>query len=122
MSYSIDFRRKVLQIRQREGLSLEQAAQRFGIGKQTVYNWTKRLIPMKNRNKGATKLDMAALAEDVRKYPDSYHFERAQRFNVSTRGIGYALKRLGVSYKKNSNSPQGLRRKTAYLPGKASQV
>lgn len=103
MSYSIDFRRKVLTIRDREGLSMEQAAQRFGISKQTVYNWTKQLIPCKTRNKPATKINMQALAEDVRRYPDAYQFERAKRLNVSVRGIGYALKRLGITYKKKAS-------------------
>ncbi len=97
---------------------MEQVAQRFGISKQTVYNWTKRLIPCETRNKPATKIDMQALAEDVKKYPDAYQFERAKRLNVSVRGIGYALRRLGVTYKKKSQSSQSLPRKTAYLPRK----
>lgn len=118
MSYSIDFRRKVLQIRAREDLSMDQVAQRFGISKQTVYNWTKRLIPCETRNKPATKIDMQALAEDVKKYPDAYQFERAKRLGVSIRTIGYALKRLGISYKKKSQSSQSMRRKTAYFPRK----
>mgnify|MGYP003555070318 FL=1 len=97
---------------------MEQAAQRFGISKQTVYNWTKQLIPCKTRNKPATKINMQALAEDVRRYPDAYQFERAKRLNVSVRGIGYALKRLGITYKKKSlTASQGMRRKTAYFSG-----
>ena len=97
---------------------MEQAAQRFGVGKQTIYNWTKRLMPHKTRNKPATKIDMQALAEDVKKHPDAYQFERAKRLHVSVRCVGYALKRLGVSYKKNSQPSPGVRRKTAYIPKK----
>jgi len=44
---------------------------------------------------------MAALSEDVHQYPDSYQYERAERLKVSIRCVGYALKRLGVTYKKN---------------------
>jgi len=39
---------------------------------------------------------MQALARDVVEYPDSYQYERAERFGVSQRGIALALKRLGV--------------------------
>jgi transposase len=97
---------------------MEQAAQRFGVGKQTIYNWTKRLLPHETRNKPATKIDMQALLKDVKKYPDAYQFERAKRLDVSVRCVGYALKRLGVSYKKNSQPSPGLRSKTAYISGK----
>ena len=45
---------------------------------------------------------MEALKRDVEEYPDAYHYERAQRLGVSQRGIGYALKRLGISRKKNA--------------------
>ena len=32
------------------------------------------------------------------------------RFNVSVQAINYALRRLGVSYKKNSGTPQSVRK------------
>lgn len=35
MTYSLDFRKKVLQIRAQEGLSFGEAGERFGVGKQT---------------------------------------------------------------------------------------
>ena len=71
MSYSIDFRRKVLTIRDREGLSMEQAAQRFGIGKQTVYYWTKRLLEKKKRERMPQKLCLKALEQDIKDNPDA---------------------------------------------------
>ncbi|WP_414437863.1 IS630 transposase-related protein [Candidatus Bealeia paramacronuclearis] len=49
---------------------------------------------------------MQALAEDVKTSPDAYQFERAQRLKVSVRCVGYALKRLGISYKKVSIIPR----------------
>lgn len=106
MSYDIRFRRHVLKIRKQEGLSFTKVAERFGIGKQTVYNWSKRIEEKKNRSKPATKIDMEALAFDVKTYADSYRYERAQRLNVSAGCINHALKRLGVSYKKNTHSSQ----------------
>jgi transposase len=104
MTYSLDFRQKVLKIRCEEGLSIEQAALRFGVGKASVMRWLVELKPKKNRNKPATKINMALLQEDVANYPDSYQYERAQRLGVSASGIRLALLRLKVSYKKNMES------------------
>ena len=63
-----------------------------------------RLEPCLTRNKPATKIDMAALAKDVEIYPDAYQYECAERFDVSQRGIGDALKRLKISYKNNTRT------------------
>lgn len=49
---------------------------------------------------------MKALEEDVKIYPDAYQYERDARLGVSQRAIGYALKRLGVSYKKTLSHPK----------------
>ena len=117
MSYDIKFRRHVLEVRARYGLSFSKVAERFGIGKQTVYNWSKRLEEKKKRSKPATKIDMSRLAEDVKQHPDAYHYERAERLNVSVRCVGYALKRLGVTYKKNpKTSESGSRKTNCILP------
>lgn len=120
MTYDLKFRRHVLATRAKESLSFAQVAARFNLSIQTVFSWTKRLAPKITRNKPASKIDMLALAEDIEKYPDAYQYERAQRLCVSQRCIGYALKRLGVTYKKNSKTSQGLRRKEKYLPRKDS--
>lgn len=111
MTYSVDFRKKVLQIRAKEDLSIEAVALRFGVGKASVMRWLIELAPKKTRNKPATKIDMESLKKDVEEYPDSYQYERASRLGVSKSGIGFALKRLGVTYKKNLGSPESRRRK-----------
>jgi len=72
MSYDEKFRRHVLKIKAEEGLSLVKVAQRFGIGKQTVYNWTKRLEEKKVRHRLPQKICDEAVAADVREHPDSY--------------------------------------------------
>jgi len=112
MTYSVDFRKKVLQIREAEYLSIEAVAIRFGVGKASVMRWLIELEPKKRRNKPATKIDMEALKKDVEYYPDSYQYERAERLGVSRSGIYWALKRLDITYKKNTDSPQNRRRKT----------
>jgi transposase-like protein len=97
MAYSVDFRRKVLDIKERDGLSIEKAAVRFGIGQAGIFRWTKRLA----RNKPSVKIDRECLLRDVEKYPDAYQHERADRPGCSQRGISDALKRFGISRKKN---------------------
>ena len=107
MTYSIDFRRKVLEVKERDGLSFEQAAVLFGVGKSSVQRWKERLAPCRKRNKPATKIDMELLRRDVELNPDAYQYERAERLGCSQRGIGEALKRLSISRKKNSFTSEG---------------
>ena len=116
MTYSFDFRRKVLSVREKEGLTISEVASRFCVGIARVTRWLKDPEPKTTRDKPATKIDMAALAQDVLDDPDAYQYERAQRFNVSVQGINYALRRLGVSYKKKPDAPKAMRRRTACLP------
>jgi transposase len=106
MSYDEKFHRHVLKIKEQKGLSLAKGAKRFGIGKQTVYNWTKRLLEKKVRNRLPQELCLKALEQDVKYYPDAYQYERAKPFGVSTNCIWRALKRLGVSYKKSLTHPK----------------
>ena len=100
MAYSLDFRRRVFRIKEEENLTFQQTAQRFQINIRTLFRWEKRIEPILKRNKPATKINMQALAEDVKKHPDDYQYERAKRFNVSTSCIKYALRRLRVTFKK----------------------
>lgn len=69
MTYSIDFRRKVLSVREKEGLTMQEVASRFDVGVASVMRWVKRVVPQKNRHKPATKIDMEALAKDVEEAP-----------------------------------------------------
>ena len=117
MSYDIKFRQHVLKIREKEGLSFVKVAERFGIAKQTVYNWSKRIEEKKKRYKPTSKIDLEALKKDVEQYPDAYQYERAARFGVTQMGIWHALKRLGVTYKKKPQaSTSGCRKTLCLLP------
>lgn len=116
MTYSIDFRRKVLSVREKEDLTIAEVAARFCVGVASVVRWIKDPEPQLTRNKPATKIDMEALSRDVKENPDAYQAERAKRLGASEKGIGHALRRMGVTYKKNAASPQGGRRRTAHLP------
>lgn len=114
MTYSLDFRQHVLTIKVAEGLSFVEASKRFKIGKNTLFLWSKNITPQLKRNKPATKIDMDALREDIVRYPDAYYYERASRLQVSKTGIYWAMKRLGVSYKKNTQTSKS-RRRITYL-------
>ena len=101
MSYSLDFRKHVFKIKEREALNFEAVSVRFGISVRTLFRWQIRLEPKTTRNKPATKIDMAALEKHVEDYPDAYQYERASALGVSPNCILYALRRLKISRKKN---------------------
>jgi transposase len=122
MTYSIDYRRKVLKIKEKEDLTFAEASARFGVGINSVVRWSKKLEPQRTRDKPATKVDMESLKLDIDAHPDAYQYERAQRLNVSRNCVHFALKRLHVTYKKKLTSPQGSSRKAVYLLPRASNV
>jgi len=115
MTYPISFRKKVLNIKKKEKLSFAATAERFVLSKTTVFKWSLNLEPKKNRDRKATKIDMELLRQDIEQYPDSYCYERAKRLGVSATGIRDAQYRLGVTYKKNSESSESESRKKIYV-------
>ena len=115
MCYSLDFRQKVLSVRAKDNLTLATTAKRFDVGIASISRWLKRIEVKPTRNKPAVKINMQRLQEDLDAYADSYYFERAKRLNVSTSCVFYAIKRLGVSYKKNSTTSKGKQRKTSHI-------
>ena len=72
-----------MKIREKESLSFSKVAQRFGVSKQAVYNWSKKIEEKKTRNKPPHKIDMDALKKDIEMYPDAYQYERAAQFGVT---------------------------------------
>ena len=111
MTYSRDFRNRVLKLRTQENLSMAEVAKRFGVGLASVMRWSKTIESKLTRNKPATKIDMEALKRDVEQYPDAYQHERALRLKVSKNCVRCALNRLNVTYKKNPAASQGNSRK-----------
>ncbi|ABA57890.1 putative transposase [Nitrosococcus oceani ATCC 19707] len=116
MTYPSSFRRKVLSVREKEGLTMAQVAARFCVGVASVPRWVKNPEPKLTRHKPATKMDRDALARDVLEHPDAYHYERARRLGVSEKGIGHALPRRGITYKKNAKASAPMRRRAASVP------
>lgn len=111
MTYSLDMRKKILKIRVEEGLSMAKVAKRFGVGVASVMRWSNNIDCIKKRNR-STKIDKEALKRDVEQYPDAYQYERAARLGVSKYCVWYSLKRLNITYKKNSAASKSNPRKT----------
>ncbi len=117
MTYSLDFRVKVLSVRETENLTISEVSTRFGIGIATVVRWIRRVEPHRPRIKPTSKINMIDLARDVREHPDSYLFERATRFGVSAQGIAHALRRMNITFKKNAEPSKGRRRTATSVSG-----
>ena len=94
----------------KKGLTFEQTSHHFDIGIRTLFRWSSSLSPCNKRQKPATKIDMDALKHDVENSPDAYQCERALRCGVHQSTMYYALKRLGISYKKNTTTSKSQRR------------
>ena len=117
MTYPIQFRKKLLKIKEEKNLSFSEVAKKFSISKAAIFRWSKNIEPQKHRNKKWSKIDIIKLKKDIEDHPDSYCYERAKRLGVSETGIRDAQYRLGVTYKKNSKSSErGSRKKIYVLP------
>ncbi|MEM8987342.1 MAG: IS630 transposase-related protein [Pseudomonadota bacterium] len=97
MLYSVSFRSRVLAVEVREGLINQETADHFGIGIASVARWRFRIKPKAYLQRKPYKIDMAALADDVRQFPDAYKNQCAQRFGVMVQAICHGFKRLGVA-------------------------
>ena len=104
MTYSLDFRRRVMNLKETRGLSFQQTSDLFGISMRSLFRWSDRLEPCTTRSSYIQKLDPVALARDVEEYPDSYQKERAARLGVSESAIKVGLKKLGITRKKKPHT------------------
>ena len=107
MTYPLAFRKKVLFIKTKEGLTYKETASRFYIGIDTLVRWNQNLEPKLTKNRPCLKIDMDELQEKIGESPDIYQHELAEKFTVSQSAIHYALSRLKISNKKNLQSSKG---------------
>ncbi len=99
------------------GMKYEEIQSKYLISIRTLARWKKEITPKSKRNKPWKKINKEALIEDIKKYPDSYGYERAERLCASRTGIQDAMKRLSVTYKKNpKSSKSGCSKKIYVLP------
>jgi len=106
MGYSLDFRKRVMQDKESNKLTFQDISDKYNVSMRTLFRWADNIEPCMSRNKPATKIDEEALLKDIEDFPDAYQFERAARLSVTQPAIHYALKRLNITYKKNSKSSQ----------------
>ena len=118
MTHPVEFRRHVLSIKKKEGLTFEQTAKRFAVGIASLTRWNKTLAPKATRENRPRKVDLKKLAKDVETYPDAYQYERALRFGVHPKSIWSGLRKLNITYKKSLETSSGGRREAAYFSGK----
>ena len=107
MTYSIDYRKQVLSSIA-DGMTIREAANFYQLSTSSIHSWQQSLVPKTTRNKAPTKIPDDALIEDVKRYPDDYNYERARRLNCSKTGIFNALKRLGISQKKDLRTSKSM--------------
>lgn len=101
MTYSVDFRKKVVAF-VRNGGGQREAARRFDISLWCVRNWLARkdLPPRQKGVPRRRKLDKDALRAHVRDSPDAIIRERAVHFGVHGNAIWLALKAINMTHKK----------------------
>ncbi len=121
MTYPFQFREHVFATKRKDNLTFEETAKRFNIPVRSLFRWQKKIEPCLKRNKPVTKINMQALEEDVKTYPDAYQWERAQCLKVAERTVSDALKRLGVSYKKTFTHLKANEEKRAAFKEKINQ-
>lgn len=122
MGYTLDFRKKVLEVRKKDKLSIAETAKRFYIGRASIVRWIKCIEPCATRNKPSTKINMEILKKDVEENPDLYLLERAEKFKVSGSAIFYALRRLNIRCKKKLQSSKSRPRKKSYFQNKSKKI
>ena len=115
MTYSIDYRKQVLSSIA-DGMTIREASLFYGLSTSTIHSWQQNLVPKINRDKAPTKIPDDALIDDVKRYPDDYNYERARRLSCSKTGIFNALKRLGISQKKDLGTSKSVSDKKSALP------
>ena len=101
MTYSVDFRKKVVAF-VRNGGGQRDAARRFAISLWCVRDWLARtdLQPQQKGVPRRRKLDKQALRAHLRDEPDALLRERAVRFGVHLSVVGKALHQMKLTRKK----------------------
>lgn len=101
MTYSVDFRKKVVAYI-RNGGGQREAARRFDISLWCVRDWLGRkdLQPQQKGVPRRRKLDKEALRAHVRDEPDAILRERAAHFGVRISSMGWALRQMKLTRKK----------------------
>ena len=104
MAYSPDLRKRILDFIQAGGKKSEPA-RLFTVARSTIDRWLAAEDPLAIKKPGPKKMrviDDQALRTHVADFPDFTQKERATHFGVSAFCIGYGLRKLGITRKKNT--------------------
>lgn len=116
-SYAKSLRSRVLSFID-SGQSKSEASKVFKVCRQTIYNWLALREsgdyspPSPPKRHKPSKLDCNIFKSYVNDNPDAYQHEIAAHFGVTQGAVFYALKRCGITRKKN-HTVYGARRKKA---------
>ncbi|WP_227677608.1 IS630 transposase-related protein [Psychrobacter sp. H8-1] len=116
MTYSADFRAQVIKSVKNKDMTIREACTFYDVSKTALQRWLKNPTIKQSRDKAPSKIPNEALLQDVAQYPDDYMYERAQRLNCSKSGIEIALKRLGISQKKDLGTSKSLSDQKSDIP------
>ena len=105
-SYSKKFKKEAVRLHKEGGLQIQEVSKLLSVSTRSISRWVNHGIENKERVVVPLKIPNDKLLEDVELYPDAYLHERAARLNCSKSGVGDALKRLGITRKKNTSSPK----------------
>jgi transposase len=65
MKYPLEYRKKVLEIKAKKGISFKELSEYFDISTRTLCRWSKRIEPLKNNQSRNAKIDKELLLKDV---------------------------------------------------------
>jgi transposase len=110
MAYSKDFRERVIAY-MAEGHTFAELKEAFNIYPTRYYAWLRLLSetggldtrPIPGR---PPSIDIGLLRAAVKEKPDAYLKELAKPFGCSAVAVHYALKKIGITYKKNAALPR----------------
>lgn len=105
-----------------KGHTLVETGKVFGVGKTTVSSWVKKKretgdLHNKALNRGFKKIDPEKLKAYVKEHPDATQQEMADEFGCCNQAISKALKRCGITRKKDDPLQGTGTRKSSSLSG-----
>ena len=101
MTYPVPFGRHVFSVREKEGPSFGETAERFSVGIASIKRWARRIAPRPRERRKVRKINPEKLAQEVIDHPDACQYDRddrAARFDVTPKAIWQALGKPGVTY------------------------
>lgn len=106
MRYSIDLRKKVMNFLDK-GHTIKATSEMFEVGTTTIKEWKKLRaetggLEHRPHKRKSSKICSDRLVAYINEHPDSFLIEIAEVFNCTPQAVFYALKRLGITRKKNA--------------------